>query len=308
MSTKLRTCAAALAALCIVALTPLAASATFPGDNGRIIVNRGSFENPTFLISMEPDGSDVTRLTGEGRNAFGASWSPDGSRFIYSRFNLDGSVDLFMRDADGSNPTRVTDNNRDEFSVAFGPDGNQAVYQKCGLRCDLFIIDLTTLIETKVTDTPQADEFSPEWSVDDVIVYDRTHRGGDVEVFSIEPDGANQTQLTDNQGQQDVSASWSPDGEEIVYSRCGRASDCDLFTMNANGSGKSRLTNTNNANEFDAKFSPDGLFFVFTRTRNETDSELMRMRTNGTGLRKLTNTPNKFEVDADWQPIVKSGE
>jgi Tol biopolymer transport system component len=304
MGTKLRTCAAALAAVSIVALTPIAASATFPGDNGRIIVNRGSFEEPTFLISMEPDGSDVIRLTGEGRNAFGASWSPDGSRFIYSRFNFDGTVDLFLRDADGSNPTRVTDNNKDEFSVAFGPDGNQAVYQKCGFRCDLFIVDLTTLTETRVTDTPRADEFSPDWSVDNVIVFDRAPRRGDLEIVSIEPNGANETRLTDNQGRQDVSPSWSPDGDEIVYSRCGVESNCDLFTMNANGSGKDRVTDTN-ADEFGAKFSPNGLFFVTTRARGETNNDLWRMRTDGTGLRRLTDTPNKFEVDADWQPFVE---
>jgi dipeptidyl aminopeptidase/acylaminoacyl peptidase len=306
MNTKLKTCAAAITALFIVALTPLAASATFPGDNGRIIFNRGSFEEPTFLASMEPDGSDETRLTGRARSAFGASWDPDGSRFIYSRLSNDGEVDLFTRDADGSNQTRVTDTNRDEFQVAFGPDGNQAVYEKCGFQCDLFKLDLTTLTETRLTDT-RADEVAPNWSVDDVIVFERSPRGGgDIDVFSMDPDGSNQVRLTDNQGRQDVSASWSPDGEQIVYSRCGEESNCDLFTMNADGSNKDRVTDTR-ADEFGAKFSPNGLSFVVTRSRGEGRSDLFRMRTDGSRLRRLTDTPNKFEIDADWQPIVETG-
>jgi Tol biopolymer transport system component len=300
MNNKLKSSAAAIAALFIVALTPLAASATFPGDNGRIIFNRGTIEDPVFLVSMEPDGSDVTRLTQGPRSAFGASWAPDGTRFIYARVNNDGSVDLFLRDSDGSNETRVTDSNRDEFSVAFGPDGNQAVFQRCGRQCDLFTIDLTTLAVTRLTDT-RADELAPEWSVDDVIVFERSpSRRGDIEIFTIEPDGDNLTQLTDNEVRQDISASWSPDGTEIVFSRCGRFG-CDLFTMNANGSGKTRVTDSV-GDEFNAQYSPNGQAFVFTRARGETQSDLFRMRTNGQGVRRLTDTPNKFEVDPDWQP------
>jgi Tol biopolymer transport system component len=195
----------------------------------------------------------------------------------------------------------VTDTNKDEFQVAFGPDGNQAVYQKCGLQCDLFTVDLTTGVETRVTDS-RSDELAPEWSVDDVIVYERAPRRGDIEIFTIHPDGTTRTRLTDNQGRQDVDASWSPDGTRIVYSRCGFESGCDLFTMDPDGSGKDRITDTR-ADEFGAQFSPNGSSFVFTRSRGETNSDLFRMRTNGNRLRRLTDTPNKFDVDPDWQPV-----
>jgi TolB protein len=119
----------------------------------------------------------------------------------------------------------------------------------------------------------------------------------------MDPDGSNLARLTDNQGRQDVSASWSPDGDRIVYSRCGRRSNCDLFTMNADGSDKDRVTDTR-ADEFGAKYSPNGLSFVVTRSRGEGRSDLFRMRTNGSRLRRLTDTPNKFEIDADWQPVL----
>jgi TolB protein len=302
MISRLKLCAAPAAALVIVASTPLAAGATFPGDNGRIIFNKGSQQAPTFLAAMDPDGSNVTRIT-RRRSAFGASWSPDGSRFIYSRLDNDGTVDLFLRDADGTNPTRVTNTNKDEFQVAFGPNGNQAVYQKCGFQCDLFTINLTTGTETRVTDTRRADEIAPEWSVDDVIVFERVRRGsGDIEIFTIHPDGSTQTRLTDNR-RQDVSASWSPDGTRIVYSRCGFEGSCDIFTMDPDGSGKDRITDTRGADEFGVKFSPDGRFFVFARSRGEGVTDLFRMRTNGRRVRRLTNTPNRFEVDPDWQAV-----
>lgn len=302
MNGKSRSTGVAIAALLLVALTPLGASATFPGDNGRIIFNRGTIEAPTFLVSMEPNGSDATRLTGSARNSFGASWAPDGSRFIFSRTNAQGRVDLYLRDADGSNQVRLTDTKKDEFQVAFGPDGNQAVYQKCGIQCDLFIIDLTTSTETRLTET-KADEIAPNWSVDDLIVYERSpRRRGDIDVYTIHSDGTNNTLLTKNRKFQDISATWSPDGTRIVYSRCGFESNCDLFTMDPDGSGKDRITNTK-ADEYGAAYSPNGRWFVFARVRGEKMSDLYKMRTNGNRLRRLTNTPNKFEVDADWQPI-----
>jgi hypothetical protein len=51
-----------------------------PGANGRIILNRGTIQRPTFLVSMEPDGSDKTRLTTRSRSNFGASWDQTGAR------------------------------------------------------------------------------------------------------------------------------------------------------------------------------------------------------------------------------------
>jgi TolB protein len=302
MNSRLKIGAATAAALCVVALTPMGASATFPGKNGRIIFNRGSIERPTFLVSMRPKGSDQTRIPGRrSSHAFGASWDPDGSRFLYSRSDDDGRLDLFMRNADGSNRERITNTpKRDEFQVAFGPDGNQAVYQKCGFQCDLFIIDLTTGDQRRLTDT-RADEVAPDWGVDDVIVFERWPRRGDPNIFTMGPRGGNRTRLTDNQNGQDVSASWSPDGNRIVFSRC--VSNCDLFTMKPNGSGKNRVTKTR-ADEFGAKYSPNGRSFVFSRSRGEGRSDLFRMRTNGRGVRRLTDTPNRFEVDPDWQPVL----
>jgi Tol biopolymer transport system component len=303
---RLRFCAAAVAALVMVALTPTGVGATFPGVNGRIIFSRASFATAVNLFSMEPDGSNETRLTSRRRQDFGASWDPDGSRFIYSHDNFDGTFDLFIRDADGSNPTRVTNSVRDEFDVAFGPDGNQAVYASCRAQCDLFKIDLTSGTQTRLTDT-RVGEFGPHWSVDDVILFERAPRNrGDIEIFTISSDGTNPTRLTDNRRIHDIQAAWSPDGTRIVYSRCVRGfNGCDLVSMNAAGSGRDRITRTR-IDESYPKFSPDGRFIVVTRSRGRQDeiADLFRIRTDGTRLRRLTNTPNRFEFDADWQPVV----
>ncbi len=199
----------------------------------------------------------------------------------------------------------MTNTVRDEVAVAIGPDGNQAVYASCRFQCDLFTINLTTGTQTRLTDT-RGDEFGPDWSVVDVIVFERLPRGrSDTEIFTINPNGTNRTRLTDNRRLQDTQAAWSPDGTRIVYSRCGRdGNGCDLVTMNPDGSGKDRITRTRVDESF-ARFSPDGRFFVVTRSRGRDESaDLFRIRTNGRHPHRLTNTPNRFEFDADWQPVL----
>jgi TolB protein len=301
MVSRSRVLSVAVGALAAMILTPLTASATFPGANGRILFNRGTIESPTFIASMKPDGSDVQRLTGP-QNSFGGAWDPDGTRFVYSRTNDLGEVDLFLRDADGSNRTRVTDTEKDEFQVAFAPTGNRIVYQKCGFRCDLFKKNLATGVETQLTDTARADELGAQWGVDDLIVFERVPRRGDIEIFTMHPDGSVVKKITDNRRRADVWASWSPDGTRLVYSRCGYEGNCELFTMDPDGSGKDRITNTV-ASEYGAKYSPNGRSFVFSKSRFDFPSDIFRMRTNGTRLTRLTDTPNKFEVDVDWQPL-----
>lgn len=304
MSTRLRFGSVFLITVAAIALTPAGASATFPGVNGRIVFTRSTFSGGLFLASMEPDGSDQTRHTEEGRNEFGASWSPDGTRLIFGRTSRSGQVDLFISDADGSNVSRLTDTEAQEFQPAFAPDGEHAVYEKCRAQCDLFIIDVASGDEMRLTSTDRTDEVRPDWSVDDVIVYDAAPRGrgGDVELFTINADGTNRTRLTDNR-RQDLSATWSPDGSRIVFSRCGFESDCDMYTMDPNGEGVDRVTNTRRFDEFGAIYSPDGSFIAFTRSRGEGEGDIYRMSPNGADLTNLTETPNRFELDADWQPL-----
>jgi len=53
MNSRARVLSVAIGAFAVVLVTPIASSATFPGDNGRIIFSRVSFEGPTFIASME---------------------------------------------------------------------------------------------------------------------------------------------------------------------------------------------------------------------------------------------------------------
>ena len=69
---------------------------------------------------------------------------------------------------------------------------------------------------------------------------------GDLEIFTIESDGSDQTQLTRNEVL-DSSPVWSPNGKRIAFVSHLHGRD-QIFTMEVDGSGQSRLTN-NEAND-----------------------------------------------------------
>lgn len=80
-------------------------------------------------------------------------------------------------------------------------------------------------------------------------------RSGNAEIYLMDPDGSNQTRLTDH-GAADLSPAISPDGSEIVF-ESSRYGNQEILVMNAAGGDLRRLTTTAGF-EFCSAWSPDG--------------------------------------------------
>ncbi len=65
-------------------------------------------------------------------------------------------------------------------------------------------------------------------------------RDGDYDLFIMDADGSNQTQLTNNSSD-DWSPAWSPDGRRIAFYWF-RDVDAEIFVMDADGSNQTQLT------------------------------------------------------------------
>jgi Tol biopolymer transport system component len=68
-------------------------------------------------------------------------------------------------------------------------------------------------------------------------------RDGNDEIYSMNPDGSSQTNLTHDPAK-DFGPAWSPDGSKIAFtSDRSTSGGWDIFVMNADGSGVVNLTN-----------------------------------------------------------------
>jgi dipeptidyl aminopeptidase/acylaminoacyl peptidase len=89
-------------------------------------------------------------------------------------------------------------------------------------------------------------------------------RDGNQEVYVMDPDGSNQTDLTRNPAA-DADPAWAPDGSRIAFAS-NRDGDWEIFVMDADGSHAVQLTH-NSSPDTSPSWSPDGTRIAFATIR-----------------------------------------
>jgi len=115
------------------------------------------------------------------------------------------------------------------------------------------------------------------------IAFD-TDRDGNTEIYVMNPDGSDQTRITNNPAA-DYDPAWSFDGSQIAFVSS-RDANSEIYKMNADGSGQTRLTN-NAATDDQPAWSPDGSQIAFVSRRDGND-EIYVMNADGSGQTRLT--------------------
>ncbi len=110
-------------------------------------------------------------------------------------------------------------------------------------------------------------------------------RDGDFEIYSMNPDGSHQRQLTQN-NDRDLLPRLSPDGTRIgfVSNRDGQGDLHDIYVVDVDGRNLQQLTNEGAE---DLAWSPDGKYIAFTSNRAG-NFEIYVMNADGTNPRRLT--------------------
>ena len=177
---------------------------------------------------------------------------------------IDGNPEIYVMNADGSNRTRLTNNPAADVFPSWSPDGKKIAF--------------TSLRDGSL---PGAGRINHE-------------------IYVMNADGSDQTRLTNNPAQDQLTSnlspkgftSWSPDRTKIIFTS--RRDNPGIYVMDADGSNQKNLTE-NPAFDAFPSWSPDGQRIVFPSDRDG-NTEIYVMDADGRNQTRLTNNP----ADDGW--------
>lgn len=265
--------------------------------------------------------------------AFDPSWSSDGRKFAFT------SVLVSLQDGYPYH-ANIYILNMDSFRNAYTPvtnspyeiDTNGIHYGTLNMRPDwslqtnevVFISDrdsVFNIFKTAISDTLTGDtlpavltdltdkidifcypSFSPDGSK---IIYTSKKSGND-EIWMMNSDGSNKTQLTHNGASINSRPRFSPGADKISFFSNMWVNGNDslqIYTMDPNGTNLDTVTKS--GNNYDPSWSPDGAEIVYAKrggSSSKPRSYIYVIGRNGLNERKLISGDNKSYYPA-WRPL-----
>jgi Tol biopolymer transport system component len=192
----------------------------------------------------------------------GAAFPGDNGRIVFQS-NRDGHPEIYSMSPDGTNEVRLTNNPQGNRQPSYSPDGRKIVF------------------------------------VSHRNVNPRNPGEGVSEIYVMNPDGSDQTRLTNNTFI-DSEPAFSADGRKILFTSNRTGFDA-LFSMNLDGTAQTQLTtNPNGRADNNPTPSPDGSRILFESTEG-VSLDIFALDANGIRT-NLTRTPFVGNQDPSFAP------
>jgi Tol biopolymer transport system component len=301
----------------VLCLVSVPASATFPGQNGKIVFNA----NPTgtwqmYTINANGTGiMQITNLPATTLEGWTPSFSPDGQKIAFCH-DMTGAPEIYTINADGTGLTQLTFDNLFDCAPRWSPDGTRIAFARAVPSTFQTVIatmpaDGTGSITNLTSDFWGA--FLPTYTPDGSrITFDSTQAGFISVVWIVKTDGTNQKRLT-RAPLEGFPADVSPDGQHIlVISHVSTPITPNaVFRMNLNGTGLTKLSDPGKGHhDIPGTYSPDGTKIVFASDRlsNNLSLDLFIMNADGSGIHRIASgltvggCPDGNCVTPSWGP------
>jgi Tol biopolymer transport system component len=291
MSSKLTIRVALAGALALTALIAAARSAhaTYPGNTNGRLAFAITVDGNTDVYSVLPNGRALHRLTDDPGFDACPAYSADGERIAWC-----GPGGIWLMKQDGTNKRQLT-----TFGTFpdISPDGSKIVFGGApsgSTNVDVWTIDIESGNLTRLTDALGLDRF-PAWSPDGTTIVFQSSRTGIAQVWAMDADGSDQTQLTFDLVPKDQVPDWSPDGTRIAFVEQTHLVGGDIWIMNADGSDAHAITSA--ADKLGTAWSPDGSTIATLDWPSRT-VEIIRLD----GGETVAVRPGGIQFVPGWQP------
>jgi Tol biopolymer transport system component len=236
--------------------------------DGRDIVYRIRKPNSriNFEVSrMSASGEGILKLTDTpvGQASSQPSWYPDRSAILFRRSGPRLIASIWRMGTLGENPALLHDPPGPQLYPSLSPDMRRILFTTTvSLTGDtdraIQVMDADGTGLTTLFDKPGAFDSAPAWAPDGTRIAFESNAnvaggnpGSDWEIWIMDADGQNPTQITHN-GLHDEGPAWSPDGTMLAYSSGADNDHLDVNVMTTAGVHLRRLTDFEGRDE-----SPD---------------------------------------------------
>jgi TolB protein len=322
--------AAALFAALTLLLVSSQASATAPGENGRIAFRR--YFNPEHtwgaIFTLKPNGSGLRRVTHPRHEILHTEpdWSANGRWITYHRLwhgekiRADHPRQIFKIHPNGKgrkNLTKVTcrpDACLGDFLPSWSPNGRHIAFIRIfgpngpAAEGAVVIMRANGTHPRRVTHAGSRNEdANPIWSPHGhrLVFFRFDEKREKDAVFVIRTDGTHEQRITPWKRGCAQSVDWSPKGRWILTT-CLRNGQSDLWLVHPNGANFHRLTDSagSGVQWFSSSFSPDGTQIVTSRSPGSGaagNADVYTINLDGTGLVNITQSV-RWDSAPDWGP------
>jgi Tol biopolymer transport system component len=159
-------------------------------DGTKIAFGSTRDTNPQIYV-MDPNGSNVVRLTHNSAADGQPAWSPDGTKIAFAT-DRDRNNEIYVMNANGSVQVNLTNNAGSDLAPAWSPDGTKIAFQSDRqTNYAVWVMNADGSNPTRLT-SPSTPNGAPSWSPDGTrIAYEQ---GGDLWVMNV--DGSRQIRIT----------------------------------------------------------------------------------------------------------------
>jgi Tol biopolymer transport system component len=315
--------AAVLFAAASLLITAGLASATPPGENGRIAYRLflNNEQTHAAILTMRPNGSERRWVThpAPGVAHVVPDWSADGHWIAYIRVHMDfwdtgeprKRPRIFRIHPNGTGrrdlSTNCTGRCRHDDDPAWSPNGKWIAFSRVFQNpdeVDLMVMRADGTHVRHVTRHPlgRTEDWAVQWAPDGKRLvfsrYKKEPRGTEA-VFTVRLDGTGLRRVTP--WRVDFGPKfpdWSPNGRWILFR------DHGIWLTHPNGEDRHRITDPD-GEWISSSFSPDGTKIVTSRAPGVAGkADVFVMNLDGSGLLNITQS-RRWDSGPDWGPRAR---